>query len=262
MNSTSTSKSIVEVKNLSLSYKMDYYKKFRGLRDSFTTFALNPIESLLQKKDLLTVLDNLTFDVRPGDRLGLIGVNGAGKTTLCRCISKMINPASGSITVRGRIRAIFNATVGVQPELTGRENCYLLGSILYPELNKDELEQTVLESLVFSELGHFLDIPFKNYSKGMQSRLCLSLLSARPSDLLILDEVSDGADEFFRKKMNERLIQLITNSGAVIIVSHNIEHIRSTCNRAIVLNGFKIAFDGPVEQAITFYSKLDPERQS
>jgi ABC-type polysaccharide/polyol phosphate transport system ATPase subunit len=260
MNSISTSEPIVEVKNISLSYKMDYYRQSRGLRDSFISFAMNPIESLLHKKDLLTVLDNLTFNVQHGDRIGLIGVNGSGKTTLCRCISKMITPATGSIIVRGRIRAIFNATVGVQPELTGRENCHLLGSILYPELNNDELERTVLESLEFSELGHFVDIPFKNYSKGMQSRLCLSLLSARPSDLLILDEVSDGADEFFRKKMNKRLIQLISNSGAVIIVSHNIEHIRNTCNRAIVLNDFKIAFNGAVEQAITFYSKLDPKR--
>lgn len=258
MNSTSISRPIVEVKNLSLAYKMDYYKKIVGLRD----FVLNPLETIFAKKNLLTVLDNLSFNVNPGDRLGLIGVNGAGKTTLCRCISKMINPASGTIQVHGRIRAIFNATVGVQPELTGKENCYLLGSILYPELSAEQLETTVNESLAFSELGHFVDIPFKNYSKGMQSRLCLSLLSARPSDLLILDEVSDGADEFFRKKMNDRLIDLIQKSGAVIIVSHNIEHIRATCNRAIVLNGFKIGFDGAVEEAITFYSKLDPTRQA
>jgi ABC-type polysaccharide/polyol phosphate transport system ATPase subunit len=260
MNSTSTSEPIVEIKNLSLSYRMDYYRAFPGIRDIATKFFANPIKSLLNKKNHLVVLDNLNFQVHTGDRLALIGANGAGKTTLCRCISKMINPASGFIRVNGKVRAIFNATVGVQPELTGRENCYLLGSILYPELSKVELAQTVQESLEFSELGHFVDIPFKNYSKGMQSRLCLSLLSARPSELLILDEVSDGVDEFFRKKMNERLKQLIKNSGAVIIVSHNIEHLRSTCDRAIVLNGFQIGFDGPIEDAISFYSKLDPTR--
>lgn len=256
MSSTSTSNVILEVQDLGLAYDLDYYQN-QTLRDHFTNFLSAP-RRLFQGAQQHLVLDHLSFKISQGERVGLIGVNGAGKTSLCRCISKMITPRTGEIRMRGKIRSIFNATVGVQPELTGRENARLLTALMYPELHRAEQDHVLEEALNFSELDHFINAPFKTYSKGMQTRLCLSVLTARPSDLLILDEVSDGADEFFRKKMRQRLNQLIENSGATLIVSHNLEEVRQLCQRLIVLSEAKIHFDGPVEPGIQAYLKLNP----
>ncbi len=255
MNSTSTSDLILDIKNLSLSFKIEYFKH-DGLRDHFISMLKNPIVKLLQKSDRLKVLDEISLQVRKGERLGIIGVNGAGKTTLCRCINEMIYPDYGSIKVNGTKRAIFNSAIGILPELTGRENAELLAAILYPELSTRELEEILADSIEFSELGHFIDTPYKNFSKGMQARLCLSLISAKGCDLLILDEVYDGADEFFRRKIVDRIHRLISSSGAVILVSHNPEQILSSCNRLVLLNNAKIEFDGAVEEGMSVYRNL------
>ena len=252
MNSTYTSDIILEVSNLSLSFKLEYFKH-DGVRDHFVNFLKNPIEKIFQKSDRFKVLDQISLTIRKGERVGIIGVNGAGKTTLCRCINEMIYPDNGTIIINGTKRAIFNSAIGILPELTGRENAQLLATILYPELTSSELDDVIAESIEFSELGHFIDTPFKNYSKGMQTRLCLSIISARSCDLLILDEVYDGADEFFRRKIVSRIHDLISSAGAVILVSHNPDQIISTCNRLVILNNAKIIFDGDVIQGMDVY---------
>lgn len=262
MNSTSTSSPILEINNLSLSFKIEYFKH-DGLRDHFINILKNPIAKILEKSDKLKVLDQISLKVHRGERLGIIGVNGAGKTTLCRCINEMIYPDYGTVKVHGTKRAIFNSAIGILPELTGRENAELLAALLYPELSTSELREILNESIEFSELGNFIDTPYKNFSKGMQARLCLSLISAKECDLLILDEVYDGADEFFRRKIVERIHRLISNSGAVILVSHNPEQILSSCNRLVLLNNAKIEFDGAVEEGMSVYRNLmTDERKS
>ena len=165
----------------------------------------------------------------------------------------MLHPASGEIRLEGEVRAIFDTNVGIQWELTGRENAILLSRFLFPGAGKKELDDIVDESLEFSELGKFVDIPFKKYSKGMQARLCLSLATSKPTDLLILDEVFDGADHFFQEKVSVRTLDMIEKSGACILVSHAPEQLERACNRAIVLGDQKILFDGPVKQAIERY---------
>jgi ABC-2 type transport system ATP-binding protein len=255
MSFTSTSNLILDVHRLNLNFKLEYFKH-DGLRDKFIKLITAPARTLLRKRDQFKVLDDVSFKISRGDRVGIIGVNGAGKTTLCRCIGKMIIPDSGTIQINGTCRAIFNASIAVLPELTGRENAMLLASILYPELTDRDLFEIVEESIVFSELGHFIDTPFKNFSKGMQARLCLSLVSSRGCDLLVLDEVYDGADEFFRRKISDRISKLIHNSGAVIIVSHSPDQILSSCNRLILLNNSRIEFDGKVEEGLATYRRL------
>jgi ABC-type polysaccharide/polyol phosphate transport system ATPase subunit len=254
MKSTSASNEIVlSVENLGLSFKLPVFNQ-DSFRSVFTKFAQNPISFVSKKAERFVVFEGISFDVNRGDRLGLLGVNGVGKSTLCRCVAGIYRAQRGHIRRHTQVKAIFDTMVGIQPELTGRENANLLAEFLYP--NDNNREELVEESLRFSELGEFLNTPYKYYSNGMQARLCLSLISAKGDDLLILDEVFDGADQFFREKVANRVIEMIKKSGAVIFVSHSNDQILKVCNRVIVLDKKKIIFDGDPEQGQRIYSEL------
>jgi ABC-type polysaccharide/polyol phosphate transport system ATPase subunit len=262
MNSTSSSKTeldkdvMVKIENLGVSFDTNYYKT-QSLRDKFISIMNHPIREILGVSDQLTILEDINLEVKRGDRLGIMGINGSGKTTLCRSISGMFVPQVGTVQVNGEVRAIFDTNVGILPELTGRENAHLLASLIYPYAeNKEEL---IEDAIQFSELGHYIDTPFRNYSKGMQARLCLSLISAIPCDILILDEVYDGADMFFQKKIAARVLDMITHSGAVIFVTHAFEQIREACNRIIVINDKKIIYDGDIEGGIKVFNEEVPK---
>lgn len=246
---------ILEVKDLNIQYEMDFHRS-ESFRDLFVGMVTGPLKTLFGKRDVYHIIQDLNLTMKRGERLGIIGVNGAGKTTLCRAIAGMLTPASGEILINGNVRPIFDTNVGVQWELTGRENALLLCRFIYPFLDRSQLLEIVNESLEFSELGQFVDIPFKKYSKGMQARLCLSLVTANPTDLLILDEVFDGADHFFQQKISARTLEMIEKSGAVILISHNPEQFKLACNRMIVLGEHKILFDGKVEEALEYYHSL------
>jgi ABC-type polysaccharide/polyol phosphate transport system ATPase subunit len=239
MTSPSTSK-IASVKDLHLSFEARYYLKW-SLRDKFIQTLKRP-KSLMEDDSVkIEVLKGLNFDIHAGERVGLIGVNGAGKTTLCKVMSGYFRPQQGSVEVSGTVRSVFDTSVGIYPELTGRENAEILAKLLYPHRNPDEIVQDVLQ---FADLGKFIDLPFKSYSSGMQARLCLSAISCEPSDLMILDEVFEGADKFFSEKMAKRITHIIERSGAVLFVSHSMQRILKICNRLIVLNNGQIIFDG------------------
>lgn len=244
------SKIIASLKEVFLHFELQHYFQ-NSLRDKFIRTIKNPIDTFFGEKEILRILDGISFDIKKGDRLGIIGVNGTGKTTLCRCLVGMYRPQKGAIAIHGDVRGIFDTSTGIMPELTGRENAYLLARLFYPSVK--DLSAIVEEALEFSELGHFVDIQFKQYSKGMQSRLALSIISAIPADLLILDEVFDGADVFFQAKIAERMKQLIEKSGAVLFVSHSADQVRELCNRVIIIENGKIRFDGPVDEGLQIY---------
>lgn len=248
-------KLIASINNVSLQFELNKYRT-NGVRDLFIQFVKSPMTYFTKSPKLFSVLDDISFDIEDGDRIGIIGTNGAGKTTLCRCITNMIKPTAGSIAVNGTVRFIFNTSMGVLPMLTGRENIVLLVHLIYSDLSESLKKEIIEDSIQFSELGHFIDAPFRTYSKGMQSRLCLSVISAQSSDLLILDEVFDGADEYFKEKVSKRIVSIIDNSGAIIFISHNREQIYSTCNRLIVLEKSKIVYDGNVNDGFKVYSNI------
>lgn len=251
MSSTSISKILVEVRNLSLSLKIPTYNS-STLKDQFVSFTKR---RSMATKNQKTILNNMSFNIHEGDRLGILGVNGTGKTTLCRCIAGLYNPTRGSILRHGQIRGIFDTATAMYPELTGRENARLLMHFLYPEC-PERHEELVHEALRFSELQEFLDTPYRIYSNGMQARLYLSLISCLPSDVLILDEVFEGADKFFREKISRRILSLIEKSGAVIFVSHSVEQVFRVCNRVLVIDDHQIKFDGDVSAGIQLYWNL------
>jgi ABC-type polysaccharide/polyol phosphate transport system ATPase subunit len=202
-------------------------------------------------RTLIRALDNLSFEIRRGDRIGILGKNGSGKSTLCRCVAGIYKPHHGKIEVNGATRSIFGMFPMIEPELTGRENARMLSRLFFGAhpRRRDLLE----EALEFSELGKFIEMPVKYYSAGMIARLGLSIVSAVPSNLLLLDEVFNGADESFQAKISVRMKHLMENSGAVLFVSHSVSEIRSVCNRLWVYRAGNIVFDGPVEEGIAFY---------
>lgn len=252
MISTDNSESLVQVQNIRVHFELNHYFQ-SNVRDVFVSALTHPVEFLFKQKEIFYVLDDVSFSLNKGDRLGIIGVNGTGKTTLCRCIAGMMKPQAGKIDSKAEVRAIFDTGSGILPELTGRENAYLLARLFYPK--EKNINSLVEESIEFSELGHFIDTPFKQYSKGMQSRLILSLISARPADILILDEVFDGADVFFQAKLSERMKSFIAKAGATIFVSHSVDQIKLVCNKVMILDKGKITYLGAVEAGIDQYLK-------
>lgn len=244
---------ILSLNNFSLSYEAKYYRA-HNVRDLFVAMIKNPVNYFLSAPDRLLVLDKISFDVKKGERVGILGANGVGKTSLCRYLSKIIH--SDKIVLNGEARAIFETGLNIYPELTGRENATLISELMYDNISRQEKNEIIEEALQFSDLKTFSDVPLKNYSKGMKARLFLSLLTARPSDLIILDEVLGGTDQFFAEKLNSRIGKMIRDSGAAVIVSHNLDEIEVLCNRVIVLSDRSVAFDGSVSEGVAFYRNM------
>lgn len=255
MTSTASSDVLLTVKDISVHFELEHYLN-QGLRDIFIQAITHPVDYILRTPELLKVLDGVSFELKKGMRLGILGVNGSGKTTLCRCLAGMMRPQLGMIKTSAEVRAIFDTGTGIMPELTGRENAYLLGRLFFPDVR--DLKPLVDEAIEFSELGHFIDVPFKQYSKGMQSRLMLSLISSRSTDILILDEVFDGADVFFQQKLAVRMKNFIKAAGATVFVSHSADQVRDVCEQVLVLNKGKIGFMGGVEEGISYYLNSQP----
>ena len=244
------SETILKLENINLALKLNAYRAWT-LKQLFIDIAKDPVGAMLKESDRFPIAKNISFSGKAGERIGLLGLNGAGKTSLCRCIAGIYKATSGKITVNGSIRAVFNTGIGIQPELTGRENANLLSEFIFPEeANKKELVERALQ---FSELGDFVDVPFRLYSNGMQARLYLSLVSAKPSDVFILDEVFEGADFLFAEKIAQRMIEIMNQSGLVIFVSHSFEQIERVCNRVLILENGSIVYDGAVKEGLDFY---------
>lgn len=257
MTSTEDSKVLLKVSNLKVYFELQHYHQ-TGVRDVFVDALSHPMDFLFKPKELFYVLDDVSFTIERGMRIGILGVNGSGKTTLCRCLAGMMKAQTGMIESDAEIRAIFDTGTGIMPELTGRENAMLLARLFFPKVKN--VLPLVNESIEFSELGHFIDVPFKQYSKGMQSRLLLSLVSSKTTDILILDEVFDGADVFFQEKIANRMKAFIDKAGATIFVSHSAAQIRQVCNTVMVINGGKISYFGEVEKGIEAYLALNPNK--
>lgn len=227
--------------------------KMRTLRDLFVGLFTSPFRILSQTRDRFNVLEKINLEVCKGDIIGILGINGVGKTTLCRYFSGIIK--TKEIQIKGDVRAIFDTNISFYSNLTGRENAVMLAEMMFSHLSSAEKKSIIEEALEFSELKEYIDVPINNYSRGMRARLYLSLVTAKEADILVLDEIFGGTDAFFNQKLEKRIRNMISNSGAVILVSHDFEDILKYCNRAIVLAEKKVSFDGSPEEAIAWYSR-------
>lgn len=205
-----------------------------------------------------SALNGISFDVKKGERLGLIGGNGAGKSTTLKILSRVTAPTAGTVCINGRIASMLEVGTGFHPELTGRENIYLNGAIL--GMSKDEVDSKIEEIIEFSECKDFIDTPVKRYSSGMYVKLAFSVAAHLESEIVIMDEVLAVGDMKFQEKCLNKIKTVSENEDRTIIyVSHNMNTIRQLCNRCIVLDEGKVIFDGDVEKAISVYMGLSDE---
>lgn len=210
-------------------------------------------ESLkLKMGERFLALQNVSFDVRKGEAIGIIGHNGAGKSTLLKLLSRVTAPSKGTISYNGRVASMLEVGTGFHPELTGRENVYMNGAIL--GMTKAEIEKKFDEIVEFAEMEQFIDTPVKRYSSGMYVKLAFSVAAHLDSEIMVMDEVLAVGDMKFQQKCLGRMSEAATGEGrTVLYVSHNMNTIRQLCKRCIVLDHGKILFDGDTEKAISLY---------
>ena len=204
------------------------------------------------KGEKFTALDDISFEVQKGERVGIIGHNGAGKSTLLKLISRVTGPTQGKIYLNGRVASMLEVGTGFHHELTGRENIYMNGAIL--GMTKKEIDSKIEQIIEFSELRQFIDTPVKRYSSGMYVKLAFSVAAHLDSEIMIMDEVLAVGDVAFQNKCLQKMKDVSEEEDRTILyVSHNMNTIRQLCDRVVVLSKGKIIYQGDVEEGIKFY---------
>lgn len=196
-------------------------------------------------------LDDLDFCIESGERVGLIGHNGSGKTTLLRVLSGIYTPTEGRVRIQGQPTALINIGLGIDPEATGRDNIRLRAAMM--GLNPAQTAERMEGIIEFSELGGFIDMPFRTYSSGMQMRLAFSVSTAVQPQILIMDEWLSTGDEAFRTKAERRMNSMLDATEIMVLASHDPNLIRHTCSRVIWLEHGKVRMDGPSEEVMPQY---------
>lgn len=210
------------------------------------------------KGEKFKALDNISFEVKKGERIGIIGHNGAGKSTLLKLISRVTGPTDGKIYLNGRVASMLEVGTGFHEELTGRENIYLNGAIL--GMTKKEVDAKMEDIIEFSEVRQFIDTPVKRYSSGMYVKLAFSVAAHLDSEIMIMDEVLAVGDVAFQNKCLQKMKDVSEQDDRTILyVSHNMSTIRQLCDRVIVLDHGQVVFDGDVEKGISKYLSFSDE---
>lgn len=237
---------ILQVSNVTMKYLL-----INDRISSLKEFVVSFIKGKL-KFDRYTSLDNVSFEVKKGEVLGIIGRNGAGKSTLLKVISGIYTPTSGSIIKKGVIAPMLELGAGFDYDLSGRENIYLNGAVL--GYSKEYLASKYDEIVEFSELHDFIDVPIRNYSSGMLMRLAFSIATVVNPDILIVDEILAVGDENFQKKSRARMMELMKSGATVLFVSHSLDQIQELCNHVIWLEKGKVKMDGDARSVCGVYS--------
>lgn len=223
------------------------YRKYRSLY----RFSADEMSDQYQGDDVLWALRDVSFDVKQGEVVGIIGVNGAGKSTLLKVISRITPPTAGKITIRGRVSSLLEVGTGFHPELTGRENVYLNGTIL--GMRKFEVDRKFDEIVAFAGIDKFLDTPVKRYSMGMRVRLAFAVAAHLEPEILIIDEVLAVGDAEFQKKCLSKMEDVGKEGRTVLFVSHNLAAVTRLCQRGILLSAGGVIGDGEAHEIVSNY---------
>lgn len=240
-------KPVIIVENVSMVFNISKEKI-----DSFKEFFIKLVKKELMFKQF-TALKDINITVNKGEVVGLMGLNGSGKSTLLKIIAGVMKPTTGKVTVKGSVAPLIEVGAGFNPDLTGRENIFLNGYLL--GFSKQYINEHMQEIIDFAELGEFIDVPLKNYSSGMKSRLGFSIATAVNPDVLIVDEVLSVGDFKFQQKCHKKIRELMSGETTVFIVSHNVGQIRELCTRCIWLEKGKIVAEGPSQEICDKYSQ-------
>jgi lipopolysaccharide transport system ATP-binding protein len=250
-------KPIIKIENLSKQYKLGSRAAapYTTLRETFSKMARSPFEFLFRKKnngnDLFWALRDVSFEVEPGEIVGIIGRNGAGKSTLLKILAQVTEPTKGRVELYGRANSLLEVGTGFHQELTGRENIFINGAIL--GLKNAEIKRLFDEIVAFAEIEKFLDTTVKYYSSGMYMRLAFSVAAHLNPDILIIDEVLSVGDAQFQKKCLGKVHDVARAGRTVLFVSHNMAAVENLCSRGVVLEQGKVIFAGEQTRAISHY---------
>jgi lipopolysaccharide transport system ATP-binding protein len=258
--SLSTFPTAIQVENLSKRYKLGVKQKeqYQSLRDVLAGNTARLIQRLRGQRsqrhdrtEEFWALENLSFEIKQGERVGIIGRNGAGKSTLLKILSRITEPTSGRIGMHGRVASLLEVGTGFHPELTGRENIFLNGAIL--GMSKAEIQRKFDEIVAFAEVEKFLDTPVKRYSSGMYVRLAFAVAAHLEPEILIVDEVLAVGDAQFQNKCLGKMKDVSQGGRTVLFVSHNMAAIRQLCDSAIMLSQGQLVFTGDAESGVKHY---------
>jgi lipopolysaccharide transport system ATP-binding protein len=245
-------KPAIEIQNLGKEYKLAAAQPYMALRDIISGSVKNLFHSGRKPLKKFWALQNIDLNIQPGERVGIIGRNGAGKSTLLKIISRITPPTTGTAIIRGRVGSLLEVGTGFHPELTGRENIYLNGSIL--GLKKAEINKQLDAIIDFSGVEKFIDTPLKHYSSGMQLRLAFSVAAHLEPEILLIDEVLAVGDMEFQKKCIGKMEEVSKSHGRTILfVSHNLDTLRKFCPVTVLLDQGKLIGYGNTEKIISLY---------
>lgn len=200
------------------------------------------------------VMQDVSFTVQPGEAVGIIGINGAGKSTLLKMITGTTQPTTGSVRITGRVAALLELGIGFHPDFTGRQNAFMAGQLL--GYTVEDIARLMPEIEAFAEIGDYIDQPVRVYSSGMQMRLAFSVATARRPDVLIVDEALSVGDTYFQHKSFDRIREFGKQGTTLLIVSHDKGAIQGICDRAILLNGGRMAMQGEPEAVMDYYNAM------
>lgn len=238
----------IKLENITMEFNLH-----REKLDSIKEYFINLIKRNV-KKDSFKALDDVSFTINKGDRVGILGLNGAGKSTLMKVIAGVFEPTSGKVYKDGVIAPMIELGAGFDNQYTGAENIFLYGAVLG---HSRKFMQEKYDGIVeFSELGDFIDVPLKNYSSGMRARLGFSIATMVNPDILILDEVLSVGDARFKKKSEEKLLSMMDEKTTVLFVSHSLEQVKRICNKAMILQKGKLVALGDIEEIAEKYEEM------
>jgi lipopolysaccharide transport system ATP-binding protein len=247
----------LQVQNLSKRYRISYSAGDKNGSGSALSNLISPFRYLIStlreptSGEIIWALKDVSFEVKAGEVLGILGRNGAGKSTLLKILSRITEPSSGRALVNGRVGSLLEVGTGFHPELSGRENIYLSGAIL--GMRKEEIDRKFDEIVDFAEVEQFIDMPVKRYSSGMYVRLAFAVAAYLEPDILLVDEVLAVGDVAFQQKCLSRIKSLTLDGMTILLVSHNLAAIQSSCNRAIFLLKGMLVENGPTLDVIQRY---------
>lgn len=248
-------KSIISARDISKQYRIGQREAYGTLRDTLASAVRAPFRRLSGNgrapEETIWALRDVSFEVVPGEAVGIIGRNGAGKSTLLKILSRITEPTTGRVELYGRVGSLLEVGTGFHPELTGRENIFLNGAIL--GMQRAEIERKFDEIVSFAEIERFLDTPVKRYSSGMYMRLAFAVAAHLEPEILVVDEVLAVGDAQFQKKCLGKMGEVAREGRTVLFVSHNMMAVQSLCRRAIWLDGGEILEDGESGQVVADY---------
>ncbi len=237
-------------------------ERYRSLRDSLMTSLARPFSrpsEAEREAQILWALKDISFEVRHGEVMGIIGRNGAGKSTLLKILSRITEPTSGRATIHGRVGSLLEVGTGFHPELSGRENIYMNGAIL--GMSRAEITRKFDEIVAFAEVERFVDTPVKRYSSGMYMRLAFAVAANMEPEILVVDEVLAVGDIAFQRKCLGKMTDVAKHGRTVLFVSHNMEAVRKLCQSALLMDDGRILAEGPVSSVIESYLSQSSKSQ-